>query len=158
FLYVNPSAERIFGYSREELLAMKDPWTTLLHPEYREIGRQRTQARLRGEEVPSRAEFRIVTKQGEDRWLDFRAGVADFEGKPVNLGAVVHITEPKMAEQVPGPFYRIAEAAASAGDLTGFYQIVHGIVSELMFANNFYIALHDPATETISFPYVHDEH
>jgi PAS domain S-box-containing protein len=157
FLYVNPSAERIFGYAREELLAMKDPWTTLLQPEYRELGRQRTQARLRGEAVPSRAEFGSITKQGEERWLDFSVGVADFQGRPVNLATVVDITERKIAERLQAALYRLADAAGSAGDLADFYQIVHGIVSELMDARNFYVALHDPVTSLISFPYVRDE-
>jgi PAS domain S-box-containing protein len=49
--------------------------------------------------------------------------------------------------------YRIAETASTAGDLQQMYADIHRIIAELMYAANFYIALYDPATDLISFPY-----
>ena len=53
--------------------------------------------------------------------------------------------------------YRIAEETVSGSDLPTFYAAMHSIVAQLMFAANFYIALHDAQTNTLSFPYFVDE-
>ena len=44
---------------------------------------------------------------------------------------------------VQAALYRIAEAASAAEDLPAFYRTIHEIVGELMYAENFYIALYD---------------
>jgi PAS domain S-box-containing protein len=62
------------------------------------------------------------------------------------------------AEQIQLATYRIAEAAHSAADLQGLFRAIHEIVAELMPAKNFYLALYDAATETLSFPYFVDEY
>jgi PAS domain S-box-containing protein len=53
--------------------------------------------------------------------------------------------------------FQISEAAHAAGDLDSLYARIHQIISGLLAAKNFYIALLDPATELISFPYFVDE-
>ena len=53
--------------------------------------------------------------------------------------------------------YRIADAASAATDLETFYRSVHEIVGELMYADNFYIALYDDERRTINFPFMVDE-
>ena len=66
-------------------------------------------------------------------------------------------TESRRAEQVQLATYRISEAAHSARNLQELYAAIHRIVGELMPAKNFYIALYDPTTELLSFPYFVDE-
>jgi len=61
------------------------------------------------------------------------------------------------AERVQAALYRIAELASSARDMQEFYREVHAVVGELMFANNFFIALYDDERQLISFPYYIDE-
>ncbi len=53
--------------------------------------------------------------------------------------------------------FRISEAAQTSGTLHELYAAIHRIVGELMPARNFYIALHDPESGEISFPYSVDE-
>ena len=53
--------------------------------------------------------------------------------------------------------FQISEAAHASGDLGSLYARIHQIISGLLAAKNFYIALLDPATELISFPYFVDE-
>ncbi len=60
-------------------------------------------------------------------------------------------------EQVQSALYRIAELASSARDLQDFYRAVHAVVGELMYANNFYIALYDEERQLINWPYYVDE-
>jgi len=86
-------------------------------------------------------------------------------GAPVMVGAsqvaayVLYrdITEQKRAESLSSALYRIAEKTNSAEDLKQFYGSIHAIVSELMYARNFYIALYDSITQLLSFPYFVDE-
>ncbi|CAN5584120.1 hypothetical protein BH23CHL7_BH23CHL7_16240 [soil metagenome] len=53
--------------------------------------------------------------------------------------------------------YRIADMASRASDMGEFYAAMHLIVGELMFANNFYIALYDADEQTLNYPYYVDE-
>ncbi|MGH9494942.1 MAG: PAS domain S-box protein [Candidatus Sulfotelmatobacter sp.] len=67
------------------------------------------------------------------------------------------ISDRKRVEALSSALYRIAEKSSSAQDLQQFFAAVHSIVDELMYARNFYIALYDPVTELITFPYFVDE-
>ncbi len=60
-------------------------------------------------------------------------------------------------ERIQGALLRIAEAAAIAHDMPEFYRTIHAIVGELMYADNFYIALYEAATGRMSFPFYVDE-
>ncbi|MBI2957137.1 MAG: PAS domain S-box protein, partial [Acidobacteria bacterium] len=97
FIYVNRATEQLSGYTREELLA-QDFWA-LIHPADRAVVRQRREARLRGEAVASRYEYRFLTKGGEERWIDFTATAIDYQGAPAVLGTAFDITERKRAEE-----------------------------------------------------------
>jgi transcriptional regulator with GAF, ATPase, and Fis domain len=61
------------------------------------------------------------------------------------------------SERVQRALYRISEAAHTAPSLQALFSELHAVVGDLMPARNFYIALHDPATDTLSFPYFVDE-
>jgi len=95
--YVNSAAEAQTGYSREELLKM-DFWE-VIHPTYRTLVKKRGLARQRGEQVPAQYEVKLLTKNGEERWVDFMAATIEFEGKPAVLGTAFDITERKAAEE-----------------------------------------------------------
>src|SRR5439155_26952112 len=79
-----------------------------------------------------------------------------YEGRNVILVTLFDITERKASEHLQSALYRIADETSRARNLEEFYRIIHGIVAELMYAKNFYIALYDPATETLRFPYFVD--
>jgi GAF domain-containing protein/CheY-like chemotaxis protein/HPt (histidine-containing phosphotransfer) domain-containing protein len=61
------------------------------------------------------------------------------------------------AERIQDALYRIAETASTAVDMQDFYVKIHAIVRELMYADNFYIALYDAERQMINFPYNIDE-
>ena len=67
------------------------------------------------------------------------------------------ISEQKRAEALHSALYRITQKTSTDDDLQQFYTAVHSIVGELMYARNFYIALYDPLTQLLSFPYFEDE-
>jgi PAS domain S-box-containing protein len=96
-LYVNATMEELTGCTQEEILA-KELWQ-FVHPDFQDQVRERSRARQRGEEAPSRYEFKIVRKDGEERWADFTATMIEFEGEPAALGTAYDITERKRAEE-----------------------------------------------------------
>ncbi len=53
--------------------------------------------------------------------------------------------------------YRVSEAARTVVDLGALFRSLHESLVEVVPARNFYIALHDPAAGTLSFPYFADE-
>jgi diguanylate cyclase (GGDEF)-like protein/PAS domain S-box-containing protein len=97
FRYVNTAATELTGYSRAELLAM-DFWS-VVHPEHRDMVRERGLARQRGETLPDRYPFKLVRKDGTERWVDFTAGRIEFQGEPAGLGTAFDITERTYAEE-----------------------------------------------------------
>ncbi len=97
FVYANMAAERLTGYTRDELLAM--PFWQIVHPDFRDLVRDRGLARQHGEDVPSRYELKISTKAGEERWIDITAARTVFDGEWSGLATVFDITEQKEAAQ-----------------------------------------------------------
>ncbi|MFQ5422650.1 MAG: PAS domain S-box protein [Phycisphaerae bacterium] len=96
-LYVNPAAETVTGYSREDFQQMK--FWDVIHPDSVDLVRERGLARQRGEAVPERYEVKIRTKRGEERWVDFTAGMIEYEGTSAVLGTAFDITERRQAEE-----------------------------------------------------------
>ncbi len=97
FRYVNPTAQALTGYSAEELLAMS--FWDVVHPDSRDLVKTRGLARQKGEPAPPRYEFKIVTKRGQERWVDFAASRIEFEGQPAAIGTAYDITDRKRAEE-----------------------------------------------------------
>jgi PAS domain S-box-containing protein len=96
-LYMNPTAELLLGYSREELLHMA-PWG-VVPPEFRERGEGHVLRRLHGATAPVHEEYKIVRKDGQERWIDVSTALVQYEGQPAGLGVAIDITERKRAEE-----------------------------------------------------------
>lgn len=97
YIYLNSAAELISGYTRDELMAT-EVWD-IVHPAFREPMKERSALRQIGETVPPRSEIKIVTKNGETRWLDITAGLIQFKGQPAILATAFDITDRKGWEE-----------------------------------------------------------
>ncbi|MFP4051457.1 MAG: PAS domain S-box protein [Thermoplasmata archaeon] len=95
-LFANDSTSELTGYCKEELLDKN--WLELLHPEDREKILKIDRQGRKGEEVPTRYEARILTKEGDVRYGDFRVAPIEYEGKLAILGTIRDITEQKEKE------------------------------------------------------------
>ncbi len=155
FIYVNPASESLTGYRGDELLEMN--FWDIVHPDFRELIKERGLSRINGKSVPSQYEFKIITKYGEEKWLSFSAETIQYKGNKASLGVAFDITQKKQSEQIQLALYRISKITNNTKDLDSLYKKIHQIIGELMDAKNFYIALYDQEKDLISFPYFVDE-
>jgi len=95
--YVNHAAETITGYAREELLSMN--FWDLVHPDFRELVRDRERVREGKILVKAQHEVKLLTKNGDERWLDIRTGIIEFDGVLSSLVSAFDLTERKKAEE-----------------------------------------------------------
>ena len=86
----------------------------------------------------------------DDRSAGWRIGVNesarsdDVEALKARLTELeARESEHQRSEKLQAALYRIAETASAAQDMQEFYSTIHSIIRELMYADNFYIALYD---------------
>jgi PAS domain S-box-containing protein len=158
-LYISPQLKTITGYDPQEWITDQDLWTRAILPEDRErVIEEYT--RTYAAKQPSKSEYRIRTRDGRVVWVsDETRLVRDRKGNPMFWqGVMVDITERKHAEQIQQAIYRISHAVVTTTSLDELFKSIHGILSELMPVSNLYIALYDPITDLLSFPYHVDQY
>jgi len=96
FVYVNSTFENITGYSAVE--CMNREFWNFIHPDYREITRNKNMTRLRGEYVPP-YETKILTKDGTWYWGYLSSDLIYLDGQPAAIGIIQDISERKKAEE-----------------------------------------------------------
>lgn len=96
YVYANPAAEAATGYTRDQLLAMK-MWD-LIHPKSRAAARERAEMRQQGEPIPPRTELRLLTRSGQERWIETIATRIVYQGEASVLVTGFDITERARAE------------------------------------------------------------
>lgn len=97
FVYGNDYSSTLTGYSLDELYKM-DFWD-MVHPDHKEVAKDRGIARLKGEEVPPRYEIKILDKSGKVKWFDYTGSNIKYSGKSSVLGIAYDITELKNTQQ-----------------------------------------------------------
>ncbi len=106
-----------------------------------------------------RGEVRMRTKQGAGIDVSLRAdAIRAPDGAIVGLVAIhTDITARRESERLQAALYRISELASGTADLGELCAGVHRVVGELLYAENFYIALYDRESGAVSFPYFADQ-
>jgi two-component system, cell cycle sensor histidine kinase and response regulator CckA len=96
--FCNGAYASMTGYSVEEVLSLPDT-KIFIHPQDRELIMNRSRDRLMGKPVPSNYAHRIITKNGETRWLEINAALVEYEGESALQIACIDITERRQAEE-----------------------------------------------------------
>jgi diguanylate cyclase (GGDEF)-like protein/PAS domain S-box-containing protein len=155
--FANPGFTRLYGYSPDEIVGKTTPrilksgfmkeedytafWKTLLNKEV-----------VKGELINKTKEGRLLHIDGSaNPIINQQEEIIGF------LGIQHDISERKRLELVQNAIFRITQAAINSKEIDAFYRSIHTILGELVPAANFYIALHDPETGSISFPYLVDQ-
>ncbi|MEN6466933.1 MAG: diguanylate cyclase [Syntrophaceae bacterium] len=97
-IYSNPGMETLSGYTHEELAQIRS-WD-LVHPDTRDMARELALARVEGPLDPVRYETKVITKQGEEKWVDLSASTIELDGKLAGMGTAHDITDRKKAEEI----------------------------------------------------------
>jgi PAS domain S-box-containing protein len=98
-IFASASSESLYGLMREELFSRRSPWLSAIHPEDRWVINEMDQSlHSRGHYV---LEYRIVTPQGEVKWVNNKARyVLNESGEPIELrGILIDISASKRYEQ-----------------------------------------------------------
>ncbi len=152
FLAINSAAEKLGGYTREELLSMNT--SEVLTPEHHKLMRRKIRAQIQDPSVKKPYQVNIVTRKGAEHTLEIKTRPIFENGKAVAVQGIGRdITERKRAEQLQDALYRISTCSHEARELQPLFRTVHKIMSELMYAENFHIALLDASGESLQFPY-----
>jgi two-component system cell cycle sensor histidine kinase/response regulator CckA len=155
-LLANETFARMFGYSQNEVVG-KHLENLVVPPERLAESRWVSESLAKGERITLETQRR--KKDGTLLDVSVSCSPLLLNGKMAGFYAGYHdISDRKRVEALSSALYRVAEKSSSAHDLQQFFAAVHSIVDELMYAKNFYIALYDPATELLTFPYFVDEH
>ncbi|MGI6405741.1 MAG: MEDS domain-containing protein [Syntrophaceticus sp.] len=122
--YANSEAEKITGYSKDDLLKMN--LRELVHPEHQDILQKDEagyQVDLLGKEI------KILSRGGQEKWISFSYGAAIIKDKLVILGTFCDITDHKMAQEVVYKQLYCAQKMEAIGQLAS--GLAHEINNQL---------------------------
>lgn len=148
FEFVSAGAERIFGYTPEEMIGMQ--MLDLVLPEDRERTLATAQEIMAGHYKVD-FENRYVRKDGSV--VDILWSARWSEAYQQRVAVARDITKSKNAERRQSALYEISEAVHVTEDLLALYSRIHQIMAKLLPAANFAIALYDQDLNELSFPY-----
>jgi PAS domain S-box-containing protein len=104
-----------------------------------------------------RAQRRTPRKKSDAPRLEALVAKRTLELELANRRLEEEIDGHRRSETLQSALFRISEKASRARDMDSLYRAIHEIISGLLYARNFYIALIDDDEQTISFPYFFDE-
>jgi len=155
--YVNDRFLALYGYTRDEVIGRH--FSEFSAPQWRDLGRHRHRQRMAGEAVVDTFEYQALRKDGSQFWAEVHVSTVVEDGRLIGTQSTVQdITERKRAQALQAALLHISEAAHAASDMDDLYRRIHQIISGLLPAQNFYVALYDGVTDIVSFPYFIDGH
>jgi PAS domain S-box-containing protein/putative nucleotidyltransferase with HDIG domain len=155
--YASPISTKYLGYRSEEMLGTSA--FDYVYPQDRGGAVAAFQGVVQKTHDQKAMEFKLRHKDGT--WLPYEAVAANLLDDPVVLGIIINcrsLNERKQAQKVQESIYQISELAFMAENMEDLFRAMHAIISELMPAGNFYVALYDEENQFIHFPYFIDEY
>lgn len=154
-VYANQNLCALLGVSHKELAHINV--LHYIHPEDQFTIQQYIKQQNSKEKTFSPCEARIKSANGQLKFIELNLNKILYKGKDAFIWAISDITERKAAEKLQQALYLISETVNSSLDLEKLYSSVHQIIGQLILAENFFIAIYDESTDTVTFPYHVDE-
>lgn len=95
--FANPALSRITGHTSKKLLSV--PFITLIHPEDRKLVLDSYSRRMQGQQVETDYDFRVISDNGSEIWVNINAQMISWDGNPANLCFFTNITDRKHSEE-----------------------------------------------------------
>ncbi len=144
FEYVNPAFEKLTGYSAKEICSKNFSFWNIIHPDDIKLIEEREKARKAGKKLPSRYEFRILTKNGKTKAVEVVTVSIGKKGDVRVIGILRDVTEriktEEEVEKLSELYYHIAMSINRSETIKEFGDnILENIknVFEIDFANIF---------------------
>jgi PAS domain S-box-containing protein len=153
FLAFNDALLQPGGYARADLEQLRS-FDDLC---YDAAERSMARAAFERDGVLRGANVRLRRKDGSPYDTLISLSHTTFNGQAAVQAIVEDITEYRRGEGLRDAIFRISEATTSAADLDHLYRSMHEIISGVMPAQNFYIAIYDRSDDLLSFPYFVDQ-
>jgi PAS domain S-box-containing protein len=153
--FANPRLAEMGGRALEEIV--NRPFADFLGPEELRGIQPIYNGRMNGESVPGKYELLLHRRNGDSLFVEVNSSVISYRNRPAVLIIIRDSTERKRTEKLKESIWRISGAAISSDNLEELFRSIHHVISDLMPANNFYIALYDDSQDLLSFPYFVDE-
>ena len=97
-LFVNEAWAGLHGYTAQEVLGMESI-LPLIAPHERDRAMQFAQARLRGDQVPSRYEAQDLRRDGSNVWVEKFISVIEWDGQPAVQTSLIDLSQRKQTEE-----------------------------------------------------------
>ena len=118
--FVNKRFAEMMGYAPDEMVGRQ--YWDFVHPEDREMVKNISLARARGEQAPPEYEFRHQSKDGKTLWVHNLPVIINYQGQAATTGNLAFIGERKRAEKekvkLEAQFHQ-AQKMESVGRLAG---------------------------------------
>jgi PAS domain S-box-containing protein len=154
----NQGAEKTFGYNENEIIGQS---LSLIVPEnYLALHREgMTRMELRGEKhvIGKTVELHGLKKNGKVFPMELSLSEWEASDGVFYTGIIRDITRRKKVEMENHILFDITRGITSTSNLDDLLKLIHLSIGNALYAENCFIALHNPKTGLFSFPYFVDK-
>ena len=155
-LFASASSTRLLGYLPEELIGRQI--LSLVHRDDLAGARQRLENFSNGNSSLCANRCRLQGKDGRWRWFDTSGrDCTKTPGVEAVLVSFQDVTDLRRMEAERQVISEVVQALNQTANLDELLAGIHQALKKVMAAENCFVALHDPATDTFSFPFFADQ-
>jgi len=152
----NPAAEQIFGYTAEQAIGkhasfiVPREYSYIIENIFSDLLTQKGGTRSTNENIKSNGD------KIDCEW--YNTPLVNDEGKVIAVASLVQdITEQMRSEQIQRVQYNISNAVNTTDNLSRLIGFIQNEIGQILDTKNFYVALYDKKSETMSLPFFVDE-